>query len=397
MRISTSQIFSQSLSQINSSLSDVSTLNSMNSSQKKLNAPSDDPSGMGKVVELSGYDSTLADYADNCSVAGEYLDLADDALTTGGEQITSALEILEQGSTETYTAVQLEAMADELSSYLDSLLTIANTQMGSDAVFAGKNLDGAAYEYSIGTTLGDDLSNGNIQYVTGEIEEHSILVEFDTTGTVGTDPIDYRYSTDGGENWTTASLAAGDTTLDLGTAQVELTAGTAVTLTDDSTDGTDFIVRNALAYVGSDTAMSLDISESTNVDMTTVGSEIFGGIDPDTGEAYQDPNLFETICDAIAYLENGDSEGCAACLDELNDANELFQSQTANVGARENRITATEDSISVIRTITTNSISNIEDADSAQIIVELEQANYVYQAVLSSTADIMQMSLLNFI
>ncbi len=397
MRISTSQIFSQSLRQMNSSLSDVTELNMMNSSQKKINRPSDDPNGMGKIMELDSYNQSLSGYLDNGSVADSYLSLADQSLVLASENISAALETAEQASTETYTTTQLRMMAEEMESYLDSLLTISNTQMGTSSVFAGTDLESNAYEAAIGVTLtNDSLTTSDFVALTGEADE-SVYVRFDSDGTIGTDELIYHYSTDGGDSWTFATLVAGDATLALGTCQVELTAGTAVTTADGDGNGTEFIVRRAMAYTGSDEAMSVNISENTEIDMTTVGSSIFGGISSSTGEPYSGQNLFETISDCIAFMEIGDHDGVAACLEKLGDAHESVEAQAANIGARENKVSYTQQSLSLVQEITNSSISREEDADAAQILVELEQASYVYEAVLTSSSRIMNMSLLDYI
>jgi flagellar hook-associated protein 3 FlgL len=397
MRISTSQVFSSSLQQLNSSLNEVAELNMMTSSQKKLNRPSDDPTGMGTVVELNAYDQSLSDYIDNCDTSGDYLSLADEALNQVSENITAALELTEQASTETYTTSELQMMALEMESYLDSILNISNTQMGSDSLFAGDDLGGSAYEKGLGVTvLEDSIDSANITDITGEIDS-SVYVRFDSDGTVGTDELDYSYSTDNGETWTSATLAAGDTQLDLDTCQLEITAGTVVTGTTDDASGTEFVVREAVMYTGSDEAMTVAISESTSIDMTSVGCSIFGGVDPSTGTAYEEPNLFETISDCIVYMELGDYDSVAECLDTLSDAHENVETGAANLGARENKVTYTESALSLAREITATSISREEDADAAQLIVELEQANYVYEAVLSSSSSIMNMSLLDYI
>jgi flagellar hook-associated protein 3 FlgL len=402
MRISTSQIFSASLNQINSSLVDVATLNAMNSSQKKLNSPSDDPAGMGKVIELRAYNNSLSGYVENCETAGEYLSLADDALIQASEAITAALELAEQASTETYTHTQLQMMAEELEGYFDSLITVANTQMGTDSLFAGNDLDTNAYTVGLGVTLPNatlsnaTLSNGSFVSIEGELDSTALYVRMGSDGVVGTDELEYSYSTDGGETWETATLAAGDTVLDLGTCEVELLAGTTVSVSDDETDGSEFIIRETAIYTGSDEAMEVAISESSTVNMTTVGSDVFGGVDED-GTAYSGTNLFETISDCIAYMEIGDYDAVAECLEDLRVAQELIETANANVGARENKVDYTESSLSLVQTITANSISNEEDADAAQILVELEQANYIYEAVLTSSSSIMSMSLLDYI
>ncbi|MEF2230753.1 MAG: flagellar hook protein [Pseudodesulfovibrio sp.] len=397
MRISTSQIYSQSLNQINSSLSDVAQLNAMNTSQKRINRPSDDPAGMGKIVELRAYNETLSGYADNCATCNTYLGTADDVLLLASEKITAALEVAEQGATETYTTEQLQMMAIEMEGYLESLISIANTKSGSDYLFAGDDTGEPPYAMGLGVTLtGESPAQGDIVSLTGEADT-AIAVRFDSDGAIGTDELTYSYSTDFGETWTTATLASNASTISVGDAEVEFAAGTAVTAADDDGAGTQFYVREAVLYSGSDQAMSVAISESVDVDMTSVGSDIFGGVDAATGLAYDEPNLFETLSDCIAYLEMGDYDSVADCLERLDAAQVTLETGAASVGARENKATYVGDSLSAISTLTTNNISSIEDANAAQIIIELEQANYVYEAVLSSSSDIMKMSLLNYI
>lgn len=396
MRISTSQIFSQSLNNMNSALNDVTELNNMNATQKRINKPSDDPAGMGKVMELSSYEQSLSGYIENCSTANDVLSLADQSLGVASENIAAAMELAEQGASETYTEEQLQMMALEMESYFDSIYAVANTQHGSDSVFAGDDLGDNAYEIGLGVTLDNgSMEHSDFTSLTGELDG-TVHIEFTETGVIGTDEIDYRYSTDNGESWITGTLAAGDTTLDLGTAQVDIAAGKAVTPADGET-GTEFYLREAAIYTGTDSPMTVSISENTSVDMTTVGSSIFGGVDPTTSQPYGNPNLFETISDCIVYMEIGDYEGVAACIEELRSAHETVETGAANLGARENKVTYTQQSLSLVKSLTANSISREEDADAAQLIVELEQANYVYEAVLTTSADVMQMTLLNYI
>jgi flagellar hook-associated protein 3 FlgL len=397
MRVSTSQIFSASLSQISSALIDVTKLNLMTSSQKKINTPSDDPSGIGAVINLRDYSSALGRYTDNCGTASDYLSLADGVLSDASETVTSILELAEQGSSETYTTAELQMMAEEMEGYLETLLAIANSTMGDDHVFAGNDLDSSAFIMGLGITVtGDTLtSSASFLSVSGSIDS-TVMARFTEDGTAGVDELSYQYSLDGGETWTDGVLASGASTLDLGSCQVELTSGIAVNADDDEEEGTVFLVRDAVSYSGSDTAMSVTISNGVSVDMTSVGSDIFGGLDS-TGTAYSGSNLFEAVSACLAYLETGDSEGVASCLDSIRAGQERMLAGAASVGARENKVAGFEDSLSMISEVTTNSISSLEDADATQILIELEQANYVYEAVLSSTSDIMQMSLLDYL
>ena len=397
MRISTAQIFSLSLNQINSSLNNVTELTIMNASQKKVNSPSDDPAGMGRIVELSGYQQSLTGYIDNCGVALDYLTTADQVLSTASETITAALELAEQASTESYSDEEMRMMALEMEGYLDALYAIANTQMGSDSIFAGDDTGSDAYDMGLGVTLVNDaLNDADFVDMTGEVDG-TVAVRFTSGGTVGTDALGYEYSTDGGETWTSATLAVGDTVLDLGEAQAELASGTAITAADDDGGGSRFYLRQACVYTGTDEAMSVTVSESTSEDMTSVGSDIFGGVSRPTGQPFDSPNLFETLSDCIVYMENGDADAVAQCLEDLGDCHETVETGAADVGARQNKITYTQTSLSLVKELAANAASSIEDADAAQLVIELEQANYVYQAVLSTSSSVMSMSLLDYI
>lgn len=397
MRVSTSQIFSASLSQINSALYDVTRLNLMTSSQKKINTPSDDPAGIASVISLRDYSSSLSRYTDNCTTASNYLSEADSVLSQASEVVTSILELAEQGSTGTYTSAELQMMAEEMEGYLETLMSLANSTFGDDYLFGGDELDSSSFVLGLGITVtGDGLtSSASFVSVSGSIDS-AVTVRFTEDGTVGTDELSYEYSLDGGETWVEGTLASNATTLDLGDCQVELASGIAVNAAGDDEDGTEFLVRDAVYYQGSDQAMSVNVSDGVSVDMTSVGSDIFGGLDS-SGTAYSGSNLFEAVATCLAYMEAGDADGVASCLDSISAGQEQMLAGASSVGARENKVSSFESSLSVISEVTTSSISSLEDADATQILVELEQANYIYEAVLSSTSDIMQMSLLDYI
>lgn len=398
MRISTSQIYSQSIASVSKSLSDYTEVSNRVSTQKKINAPSDDPAGMGNVVNLRSYDQALESYYNNAELAGSLLGTADSMLSEASTIMSSVLEQAEQGATGTYTDAQSRSMAESMMAYQDSLLAIANTEMGDDYIFSGEATDTSPYEYVPGVTVtGDSPAKSDFISFTGELED-PIIVEFTSDGTIGTDEISYTYSLDGGDNWETGTIAAADTTIDLGDVTVEMNSGTSVTAWDDDEDsGSSFVVRNSLSYKGADEAMSIDISDSTDIDVNTVGSDIFGGVDADTGTAYSEPNLFEAISDAVAYLWIGDEDGVAETLEAINDGNEQMTIATSNVGAREEKADFVSTSLSYSRERVASAISDEEDADSAALTVELSKVQYIYQAVLSSTSSVINMSIMDYL
>lgn len=402
MRVSTSQIYSQSMTNVGKSLNDYLDAVNQTATQKKLNAPSDDPAGMGNVVNLRSYDQTLESYYGNAQLAGSLLGTADGMLVKASEIIISAKEQAEQGATGTYTDDQSNAMAENMMAYQDSLLAIANTEMGNDYLFSGKATDTPPYEYVPGVTVtGDSPAKSDFTNFTGEVDD-PVIVEFTSDGTVGVDSVDYRYSFDGGSTWETGTMdgtaTPADTTMELGDVSVEMNSGTAVIAYDsEEKTGSQFVVRNSLQYNGADDAMSIDISESTDIDVNTVGSDVFGGVAADTGAAYSEPNLFESISDSVAYLWIGDEDGVATTLETIDDGHDNLTIETANVGAREQKADFVSTSLVYSRERVASSISDEEDADSAALSLELSKTEYVYNAVLSSTSKVINMSILDYL
>ncbi len=111
------------------------------------------------------------------------------------------------------------------------------------------------------------------------------MVQFLQSGDVGTTlnaqpGPHYRYSTDRGETWTTGTLAAGETTLNLGGVELDLAGNPTVTAVDpnnlnDEDNGTWMWVRPAAEYLGDDKdSVEVDelIADGGNINSYTEGS-----------------------------------------------------------------------------------------------------------------------------
>lgn len=492
MRISTNMIYNNAIRQMNSSLSQLTELNMMSASQKKLNKPSDDPAGMALVLDLRSTLSSISRYQENVDMAQGWLELADSELTQTSSTITSIIEKAEQAATGTITDDQRDIIAEEVRELYEQLISLANTEYAGQSIFAGHKTDGNAYEACLwATSLDDSIDDSAVESVTGDAD-NSILVEFTTDGTIGgTDDLGYRYSTDGGDTWTEATLTAGERTLDLGGTRLTLADGTTVTAPTGDEDGSRFLVRPSARYLGDDddavtitaygatgvTAVaegnfsgnvqvridadatlpgaitysySMDggstwtaggtttdgvlelpggnlalsggtltagdsftirpaeadinvtIGQDQDITVNNIGSDIFGGLTTNavTGLdelAVDSGNLFEVVGNLIGCLETGDLDGVGDALEALETAQERVLSYAGAVGARVNRLDSQEASLEALQASVESHISSVEDADASTLTVELARAEYIYQAVLSSQAQIMNLSLLDYL
>ncbi|MDR3044830.1 MAG: flagellar hook-associated protein FlgL [Desulfovibrio sp.] len=279
MRISTNMIYGNSLKYMTRLQSEINRTTIQMATQQRINCPSDDPYGSEVALTNSTLLSQLTQYQSNVDTAKGWLSLADDTLGDASTVLTSLIELAEQAATGTLTDANREAIAEEARGLYEQLITYANTQYNGQSIFAGRDSGGTAYTLGLGATVsGATLASGAgsaVLSVDGEADQ-SISIEFTSDGTVGTDDITYRYSTDGGDTWTEATLAAGETTLSCDGVEVNMQSGTGVTAVsdDDTSAGTRITVRPAAIYTG-DADDGAKVTAQSNADVTATPTGTF--------------------------------------------------------------------------------------------------------------------------
>ncbi|MBU1003082.1 MAG: hypothetical protein KKE73_11250 [Proteobacteria bacterium] len=255
MRISNSMIWDSVISSTNKALADYYALSEQNASTKKVNQPSDNASGTGAILNLRDSLSALEQYQENIDTATGYLSSADDVLTTMSDLIINLMELAEQGATGTLSEAQRESIGEQVLEYFKEMISVANTEFMGDSIFAGQLTDVNTYEMGLGADVtGGTLTDADVLTISGD-SDSTLRVEFLDSGTIGTTAIgdlDYQYSSDGGDTWTTPTLTMGDTTLDLGGVQLELADGAVVSSEGDADGASTLVVRPAAIYQGDD-------------------------------------------------------------------------------------------------------------------------------------------------
>ena len=258
MRVSQQSMYANFLTNMNQATTDLMDINNKAASQKEVNKPSDDPLGTARILNYRDSLASFDQYIDNMDTATGWLKLADDTLVQASDLITRAKEIAEQGATGTLTASDREILSYNMRQLFEQMVSIANTSFGGQSIFAGQNVNGKAYETGLMVYDKDGSVDPYVESITGS-SDTSVKVQFlgdGTTGTTGTDEIDYRYTRDGGATWVVDKIAAGHTDLDLGEGVVvSLRNGYEVTgsLADneDVSVGTWLTVAPTAVYTGS--------------------------------------------------------------------------------------------------------------------------------------------------
>jgi flagellar hook-associated protein 3 FlgL len=138
-----------------------------------------------------------------------------------------------------------------------------------------------------------------------------------------------------------------------------------------------------------------DINGPVKTAKIGVGIALEIGILPQTlvGKAQDPNNLFRVV----GQLAESIQAGGEIKLDGIDKAMERLLIAAAENGARQNRVEATENRLLDAKLSLGSALSSIEDVDYAEILIKLKSEESIYQASLSSSAKMMQTSLMDFL
>ena len=110
-----------------------------------------------------------------------------------------------------------------------------------------------------------------------------------------------------------------------------------------------------------------------------------------------DSTVFSTLGNLKKALENNDGAGITAQLDNLTTVEDHLNTQISDIGAGQNRAQVKESAFNQLNTDLQAQLSEAQDTDLAQVIIQLNSKQATYQAALAAAARINQMSLLNYL
>jgi flagellar hook-associated protein 3 FlgL len=140
-----------------------------------------------------------------------------------------------------------------------------------------------------------------------------------------------------------------------------------------------------------------EIGPGVTMSINTVGREVLGDGQPAAGGT-PDNGLLNTLRDIADHLRAGDGNALRGTdLDRIQgNLNKVLEVRARN-GANSNRLDAADGRLQQIEQATTEQLSDVEDADFAQTMIDLNSQSAAYQAALRSGATIVQSSLMDFL
>ncbi|MDA8389112.1 MAG: flagellar hook-associated protein FlgL [Nitrospiraceae bacterium] len=338
MRVGTFSIYDQLAGYMDQNISNISQIQNELSSGKKFSKTSDDVIGATNAMDYNlelDQDSRYKNGIDNASAL---LGDASTAVQSTVDALNSAKEIALQGANGATSGTDMAALAQQAYAIRDELLGYANTKTAAgESVFAGFKTRSDAFNGSTYAYQGDN----NI--INAQVSNSQQLAVNVPGGAA------FSYSLSGPVTTTGSD-------------------GTAVTYTPTANaDGTTTI----------------------NVQIVNSGANV--------NESFSFSNFMQLANELGDALNSGDTRKVNALLTPLDDASNQAVSVSADIGARQNRLTTQESANMTDQTNAQALLSDVQDTDLAGATTKLAEYQTILQAVRQSTASIVSNSLLDFL
>lgn len=147
-----------------------------------------------------------------------------------------------------------------------------------------------------------------------------------------------------------------------------------------------FTVGGADTYAGNSQTINREIGQSVTMPVNVTGDTVVSPVLAAIRQAAVDLRAGGTP----ANLGTSD-------LDALDAATDNISETQATVGARQNRLTSASSRLQQLNVAQSQQLSDVEDADMSQTMIDFSTQSAVYQAALKAGANLIQPSLMNFL
>lgn len=420
MRVTNKMIANNLNMSIQRNLSRLSRSQEQLATGKSMLRPSDRPENMSQLLTVKASLSYMEQYDRNLDDGLSYLNLNDSTMQTMGDILHQAAEMAIQGANSTYAKEDLAVLGEQVDKMIDHVVEMANSSVGGRYIYAGTKNNLSPFK-RVGDTITytGDLNGIYREVLSGEnyrIDAPGITIGFKVDPLLSTTTTLPEVT----QRQIPAKLNNN------GIITVTKTGPGTFTITNPTTlDGvtpapnlvTSFSVAGDVITVNGAT----DELEGLQIDMTGVATGdqykividnklgVFGhGTEtaPGTFEVYNpavpkdhvvDEGIFDALFKLRDKLKNGDHSGIDASIGEVRQRTDQLLEKRVGIGSRTRHFEALKDQIMDLRTKHTESQSKLEDADMYKLSISMSQEQVTFQASLASGANIMKISLLDFL
>ncbi len=364
------------------------------STGSRINRPSDEPSAAYRVMGLNSQERSLDHFMETISMSSDSMEMGLSMVESMISSVAEAKTNLTQIVGGVYGQEGRDRIADGLNDVLEHIVSLANIQHMNEYLFGGDN--------SRTTPYAVERTDGEITSVTYQGSYDKRLIEMapgvDSSAlSVG---FDLFHSNDRGD-----PVFFGDTGAAGGTGTSSVKGDTWLTVTHDGSnyklsidDGTTTVTVPTSGDV-SNIAVTNASGEVLYVDATNIGST---GVEMVSVPGTYD--LFGSLISARDILRNERSISGSQLEDirnnvigALEEVRSLLVEKSVSIGSKIGFLEHLKTSVENTKFGTQDEAALLEEADIAQITIDLSERELLYQMSLSVAAKLMSMSLLDYI
>jgi flagellar hook-associated protein 3 FlgL len=365
----------------------------------RINRPSDDPSCSYRVVTLNSQEKSLGNYINNLSETVGILNLSSTVIQDIQSAIVETKVRLTQIMGGIYNEENREQLAEGINDTLEQVVSLANTKHIGQYLFGGSNTTSAPYLA--------ERTNGQITGVTyqGSFENR----EIDVASGIKSSAFQVGYDIFGSDD-RSDPVFLGDTGAAAGSGTSSVKGDTWITVTDDGGGSYDLSIDDGATKVNvaaevlaganiANIAVTNASGEVLYVDATNISST---GVDMVSVPGTY--NIFDTLISARDLLRNERGLSDAQFRDlqnnsltALEEINKLIVQAEISVGSKIGFLDNLKDSLTTLKYDAEDESTLLQEADIAQIAIDLSRREVLYQMSLSIAGRLMSVSLLDFL
>lgn len=379
MRVTNSMLVSNFMNNLNTNMTKLSALQEQMASGRKYTHISDDPVAVIYSQQARYKLERLSHYSSNVEIAQDWLTQAEAGTMELNSVLASAYETCIDAATDVKNGGDLTNIAQYLAQLREQILQSLNTTFGDKYVFGGYNTTGYVEN---GQVVPPFTVNelGNLCYNGVDLNIEQTIAKLETKNQDNQALIDEL----------TAGLPDTQDQIDELNAEIQDN--------QDLIDDLNAKLPDAKALIADlrKDVMTFDLAMGTEMPVTVNGIDlVFYGTDPDTGANL---NIFNLISDLYDTVNNGGpAEEINNYISDLQAAQNHVLGITANIGGRVNRLEILSSRYAQDEINYTQMLSDAEDADFAEVIMNFKMAEAVYNAALAAGASIIQPTLMDFL
>ncbi|MGI2125861.1 flagellar hook-associated protein FlgL [Shewanella sp. DC2-4] len=403
MRLSSAQIFNQSITSVLQKQTATSKILDQLSSGKKVNTAGDDPVASQGIDNLNQKNALVDQFMKNIDYATNRLAVAESKLGSAEDLTGSMREQVMRAINGTLSGTERQMIAEEMKGSLEELLSIANSKDESgNYMFSGFSTDKEPFAF-------DNSTPPKIVYSGDSGVKNSLVQTGVAMGTNIPGDSAFMKAPNGLGDYSVNYLASQQGEFSVKTAKIADTATYVAdtytfNFTDNGAGGTNLQVLDSA---------SNPVANVANFDATNPVS--FNGIEvkidgkPSAGDSFTmepqaEVSIFDTISSAIALIEDPNSANTpqgraqlAQILNNIDSGVNQISSARSVAGNNLKVVESYKETHTEEKVVNSSALSLLEDLDYASAITEFEKQQLALNAVSSVFSKVGSVSLFDFI